>query len=142
MYMQDSNRGPRGPLRRILLVDDEPDIASVIKLGLHKKGYQVDAYTDPKVALDNFRPEHYDLVLSDVRMPGMNGLELAYELKKRDPEICIVFLTAYMDLFEELKRLFVRMDVLDVIQKPVGVTELADRLVQLHDRPRVSGKQS
>lgn len=123
-------------LRKIMVVDDEVDITSVLKMGLQKKGFDIDAFNDPLDALAAFVPGRYDLVLSDVRMPKMNGLELAYEIKKRDPYQKIVFLTAYMDLFSELKKLFQRMDVLDVIQKPVGITELVDRLVSLDEKSR------
>jgi len=113
------------------MVDDESDVAEVFKIGLTKKGFEVDAFSDPVVALASFKPDYYDLVISDVRMPNLNGLELAYELKKLDPNQRIVFLTAFMDLFTELKKLFERMDVLDVIEKPIGISALADRLVEL-----------
>lgn len=125
-----------GKLKTIMLVDDEPDITAVLKSGLQRKGFQVDAFNDPTTALKAFVPGRYDLVISDVRMPKMNGLELAYELKKRDPTQRIVFLTAYLDLFSELKKLFQRMDVLDVIQKPIGISELADRLIILNEKER------
>jgi DNA-binding response OmpR family regulator len=119
-----------------MLVDDEEDIAEVLTMGLRKKGFDVDSFFDPMIALSSFKPGYYDLVLSDVRMPKMSGLELAFELKKLDPTQRIVFLTAYMDLFSELKKLFQRMDVLDVIQKPVGIAELADRLVELDTKSK------
>ena len=109
-----------------MLVDDETDVTEVFKLGLTKKGFVVDAFNDPALALSAFKPDYYDLIISDVRMPKMNGLELAYEIKKLDPDQRIVFLTVYMDLFAELKKLFERMDVLDVIEKPIGIGELAD----------------
>ena len=119
-----------------MLVDDEEDVVTVLRVGLRRKGFAVDAFTDPVAALSSFKPRYYDLVLSDVRMPDMNGLELAYEIKKRDGSQRIVFLTAYIDLFTELKKLFRRMDVLDVIQKPIGIAELADRLVDLEEKDR------
>lgn len=137
MPAQDESK--KSALRTIMLVDDEADITAVLKSGLQKKGFEVDAFNDPSAALAAFVPGRYDLVISDVRMPKMNGLELAYELKKRDPMQRIVFLTAYMDLFSELKKLFQRMDVLDVIQKPVGISELADRLVVLNGKERHHG---
>lgn len=128
-----ANRGRYdGVLRRIMLVDDEADITEVLALGLRKKGLEVDPFVDSMVALSSFKPRHYDLVVSDVRMPKMNGLELAFEIKKIDPSQRIVFLTAYLDLFTELKKLFQRMDVLDVIQKPIGIGELVDRLTELN----------
>jgi DNA-binding response OmpR family regulator len=130
----NSRRG--GVLKHIMLVDDEADIGIVLKAGLERKGFHVDVFNDPSLALSSFLPGQYDLVISDVRMPKMNGLELAYELKKVDPTQRIVFLTAYMDLFSELRKLFERMDILDVIQKPIGITELADRLVALDEKNR------
>jgi DNA-binding response OmpR family regulator len=121
-------------VRRIMMVDDEPDVTDVFKLGLSQKGFEVDAFNDPTVALPAFKPGYYDLVISDIRMPKMNGFELAYEIKKLDSSQRIVFLTAYMDLFAELKKLFERMDVLDVIEKPIGISDLANRLVQLETK--------
>ncbi len=117
-----------------MLVDDEPDITSLFKMGLETKGFQVDVFNDPTQALLNFRPNHYDLVISDIKMPKMNGLELAFEIKKLSADQKIVFLTAFMDLYTELRKLFERMDVLDVIQKPVGIGELADRLSKLEGK--------
>jgi DNA-binding response OmpR family regulator len=116
---------------RIMLVDDEPDITSVFKLGLENKGFSVDAFNDPVKALADFKPNYYDLVISDIKMPKLNGFELAFEIKKLAPNQRIVFLTAFMDLYSEMRKLFARMDVIDVIQKPVGIGELADRLVKL-----------
>ncbi len=117
-----------------MFVDDEPDITDLFKLGLEGKGFRVDAFNDPTRALAEFKPKSYDLVISDINMPKMNGLELAFEIKKLDPVQRIVFLTAFMDLYTELRKLFQRMDVIDVIQKPVGIRELADRIVELETK--------
>jgi CheY-like chemotaxis protein len=61
---------------RILLVDDEKDIVTVIKKGLEKRGLEVDIYTDPLEALSKFTPQLYDLLILDSRMPGMSGIQL------------------------------------------------------------------
>lgn len=61
---------------RILAVDDEPDITHVLKIGLEAKGFIVETYNDPLQALSNFKSESYDLLLLDIRMPGLNGFEL------------------------------------------------------------------
>ena len=119
---------------RIMFVDDEPDITRAFKLGLEGKGFQVDTFNDPTQALAEFRSDYYDLVVSDVKMPKMNGFELAFEIKMIAPNQRIVFLTAYMDLYSELKRLFTRMDVIDVIAKPVGIGELANRIAELESK--------
>jgi len=117
-----------------MLVDDEPDITHAFKLGLESKGFQVDTFNESTRALAEFRADYYDLIISDIKMPKLNGLELAFEIKKIDPDQRIVFLTAFMDLYSELRKLFVRMDVLDVIQKPVGIGELANRLLELENK--------
>ena len=68
---------------RILLVDNEPDNTSVLSMGLEDEGYKVDAFNDPMLALSNFKPNCYSLVILDINMPKMNG----YELYKRIKEI-------------------------------------------------------
>lgn len=76
---------------RIMVVDDEPDITSAFKMGLERSGFQVDAYNNPQQALAEFRPGKYDLLLLDIRMPGMNGFELYQEMKNMDANIKTVF---------------------------------------------------
>jgi two-component system, OmpR family, response regulator ChvI len=67
-----------------LLVDDEPDIIGILKVGLEDNGFKVDAFTDPELALSNFKSGVYDLLLLDVRMPKLNGFELYEQIKKID----------------------------------------------------------
>jgi len=59
--------------KRILLVDDEPDVTYTLEIVLEDKGFMVDSYTDPTLALSNFKPGLYDLLLLDIRMPTING---------------------------------------------------------------------
>jgi DNA-binding response OmpR family regulator len=66
--------------RRILVVDNEPDITITLQIGLEAGGFDVDAFTDPKLALSSFKPGLYDLVLIDIMMPKMDGFAL-YERK-------------------------------------------------------------
>jgi DNA-binding response OmpR family regulator len=65
----------------ILIVDDDYDVASLIKIGLHKIGFTASSFTDPLLALEKFREDsvNYDLVISDVKMSVMNGYELAQQ---------------------------------------------------------------
>ncbi|MDE1816955.1 MAG: response regulator, partial [Thaumarchaeota archaeon] len=80
---------------KILVVDDEPDITASLKNGLQRKGFEVDVYNDPTDALSNFRPDVYDLLLIDIRMPKMNGFELYREVKKKSNSVKICFFTAF-----------------------------------------------
>jgi CheY-like chemotaxis protein len=68
--------------KKVLLVDDDPDITLTYSLALEDSGYVVDTYNDPLVALTRFKPNFYDLLLLDVKMPQMNGLELYEQIKK------------------------------------------------------------
>jgi two-component system, OmpR family, response regulator ChvI len=68
---------------KILLIYDEPDIIYSIKTVLEINGFVVESYTDPTLALSNFKPRLYDLLLLDTTMPKMNGFELYQKLKEK-----------------------------------------------------------
>ncbi|MDA4117172.1 MAG: response regulator [Thaumarchaeota archaeon] len=109
---------------KILVVDDEPDITSSLKVGLERHGFEVDVYNDPKRALADYKPGRYDVVFLDIRMPQMNGFELYRELRKMDEQVAIVFLTAF-DVYEnEFQKLFPDMRVDKFLRKPIGISEL------------------
>jgi DNA-binding NtrC family response regulator len=90
---------------RLLVVDDEPDITTVLKAGLEREGFAVDTFNHPREALENFRPGMYDMVMLDVRMPDIDGFTLYEKLKTIDNKIKVTFMTAfdvaYLDLFKE-----------------------------------------
>jgi two-component system, OmpR family, response regulator ChvI len=66
---------------KILIVDDEPDITLTLGKGLEQGGYKVDIFNDPLVALSNFRPDTYQLLILDIKMPNMTGFELYRKIK-------------------------------------------------------------
>jgi two-component system, OmpR family, response regulator ChvI len=109
---------------RVLLVDDEPDITASLKIGLERHGFQVDTFNDPRKALAEFKPGRYDTILLDIRMPQMNGFELYRELKARDPDVPIAFLTAFDVYQSEFRKVFPDMKVDKLLRKPIGITEL------------------
>lgn len=122
---------PNSILPSVLIVDDEHDVANALRAGLSMNGFSVDVFYDPVKALANFQRSKYDLLISDIKMPKMNGFELVYEMKKIDPDLQVIFLTGYVDLMKEVNRLFNRLNVRDVIQKPIGITELVRRINDL-----------
>jgi CheY-like chemotaxis protein len=89
---------------RILLVDDEPDISLLFKTVLKDKGFEVDSFEDPQVALSHLKPDFYDLVVLDIKMPDMNGFQLYREIKKIDSKLKVCFLTASEMFYEEYRR--------------------------------------
>jgi DNA-binding response OmpR family regulator len=68
---------------RMLLVDDEPDIVYLVTIGLERKGLAVDCYSDPVLALQNFKTGLYQLLVLDIKMPQMDGIELFNRMKKK-----------------------------------------------------------
>ena len=71
-------------MKRIAVVDDEPDITNVLKKGLERNGFIVDTFNDPQAALASFQPMHYDIMIIDIRMPRINGFDLYRQVKKWD----------------------------------------------------------
>ena len=74
--------------KRIFLVDDDHDHTITFRLGLELAGFEVDAYSDSVIALSKFRPYYYDLLLIDVKMPKIDGLELYEKIRKMDNKVC------------------------------------------------------
>jgi DNA-binding response OmpR family regulator len=117
--------------KKVLLVDDEPDLNLTLKLNLEENGFKVDSFTDPLVALENFRGEagQYELLILDMKMPQMNGFELYRQIKKIDDKVKVCFLTAGEIDYEQFrKELFPALDNNCYIQKPIENEMLIKRL--------------
>lgn len=114
--------------RVIMVVDDEPDIATVIQKALKKYNLEVEPFNDPKQALDSFRahPSGYALVITDIRMPGMSGIELADHIWKVRPEIKVLFMTAY--LREVDNTLIPAVHKKNIIEKPAQIQKICDEV--------------
>jgi CheY-like chemotaxis protein len=120
------------PLRRILLVDDESDVISVFKMILEMNGYEIDAYTSPITALENFKPDYYGLLLLDIRMPIMNGFELYRKMRNIDADVKVCFITAFEDYREEFRETFPMLDEFKYfIRKPKAVEDLVNHVATI-----------
>ncbi len=117
-------------LKKVLVVDDETDIAEVVKQGLELQGIQVDAFNDPQRALEHFKPDTYDVVVLDVRMPRMNGFQLYREIMKRDDRTKVLFITAFEESPEEFRKAFPELDTHRFMKKPFTISKLKDRIMQ------------
>jgi two-component system, OmpR family, response regulator ChvI len=109
----------------ILLVDDEPDTLTTYKTFLTIEGYNVADFTDPRKALSHVaqsNPDQYELVVMDIRMPDLNGLQLYYRLKAINPNIRIIFVSA-LDAAQEMVSILPGVKLDDVVQKPVEQKE-------------------
>ena len=85
---------PNSKDKNILIVDDDEDLTNLYETFLKYDGYKVDSFTDPTHALYSFRKDIYDLVLLDLKMPKMSGVELSQELQNIDPNLFYRFITA------------------------------------------------
>src|ERR671913_749749 len=118
------------PLAKLLVVDDDPDIVQVLKLGLLKNRFLVNAFTNPEEALQSFKnnAESYCLVLSDVRMPGLSGIQLAKGVKEINPNVKVVLMTAFEIRDNEFSKVFPSTRVDGFAQKPIGIRELTNKI--------------
>jgi DNA-binding response OmpR family regulator len=111
--------------KKILVVDDEPDLTMLCSLALEYYGFKVDSYTDPQEALSNYKPGYYDLVILDIMMPKMDGFQLYGEIKKKDQKAKVCFLTASELYYEEFRENeYNAIDKNLFIQKPIQNEEL------------------
>jgi DNA-binding response OmpR family regulator len=124
------NEGIKG--KRIMVVDDESDLTLFYKMSLEFHGFEVDTFNDPRKALSNFKPNHYNLVVLDIKMPGMDGFELNKELQKIDDKVNVCFLTASELYYKEFrKEEFCALDKELFIRKPVENEELIKEITRL-----------
>ena len=107
----------------IMIVDDEIDIATFMKLSLQKCGYNVDSFTDSFLALEHFQlnSEDYTIVLSDIRMPGMNGFEFVQKIREVKPKIKVLLMTAFDINTAVFSEELLATKVNGFIQKPISL---------------------
>ena len=115
------------------MIDDEPDIIYSIKRVLEINEFLVDSYTDPTLALSNFKPGLYDLLLLDIKMPKISGLDLYQKMNEIDSSVKICFLTASELFYEEYRRLdaYPSLDKAYFIQKPFRSEDLIHKLNEI-----------
>jgi DNA-binding response OmpR family regulator len=118
--------------KRIMVVDDESDLTLFYRMSLEYHGFEVEAFNDPKKALSNFKPDYYDLIVLDIKMPDMDGFELYREIKERDPNAKACFLTASELYYEEFRaKEYNTLDKDLFIRKPIGNEELIKEINHL-----------
>jgi two-component system alkaline phosphatase synthesis response regulator PhoP len=116
----------------VLLVEDEKNLLSVIKLNLEMEGYTVTAFDNGETAWQKFRGSHYSLIILDVMLPGMDGFELCTNIRKVDKHAPVLFLTARGDAEDRIKGLKLGAD--DYLAKPFHLEELLLRVKALLKR--------
>jgi CheY-like chemotaxis protein len=102
----------------ILLIDDEVGVGRSLGKSLHRHGYDVTAFSDPVEAIGKFRAGVYELALLDIRMPRMNGFQVARAIRRIDPDAKILFITAFEILSREFERIFPEAYIQGFVEKP------------------------
>ena len=117
----------------VLVVDDEKEIAELFYRFLELSGFDCSYFTDPLLALDNFskNSDSYCLVIADLRMPGLGGLELSKELRKYNKNVKVLLITGYLVEesidYEEMKEAGIDM----VLEKPFHFKQLTPILEKI-----------
>jgi len=106
----------------ILVVDDEENAREGLTKILSKEGYAVDMASNGKEAIETLRRQSFDLVITDMRMPLMDGFEVLREIKKMNENIGVIMITAYGEVESYLEA--INMGAFEYINKPVRVNEL------------------
>jgi signal transduction histidine kinase len=136
-YQQNNNTQ-----KKILIIDDEYDLTMTYKIGLESNGFIADTNNDPIDVLSEYKPDYYDLVLIDIRMPEMNGLELYNEIKKIDKNANICFITAYDTDNNTLKQIDMssssskEIENICIIKKPIEIEKLIDLINKKIDKEK------
>lgn len=116
--------------KKIMVVDDETDVISVLEIVLEENGFEVDTFEDPIVALKSYRAGVYDLLILDIKMPEMDGFELYDRIKKIDDNAKVCFLTASEMYYMNSRKL--DKDLL--IQKPIANEDLVEEINKILSR--------
>jgi two-component system, OmpR family, response regulator ChvI len=114
----------------ILLIDDDKDILFTYTSMIKNQGFTITSFSNPYEALNDFsttNPYLYDLIIMDIRMPGINGIKLYSKFKVMNPNVKILFLTA-LDAVNELLSLFPEIKESDILRKPVESQQLLDKI--------------
>jgi DNA-binding response OmpR family regulator len=116
---------------RIFIVDDESDTCLALEKILEENGFKVDKFTDPFLALKNFKADFYGMLILDIKMPKMNGFELYLEIKRIASKVKVMFLTAvseYQQYEAFRKKVFSKLGERHFVSKQIEKEDLVKRV--------------
>jgi DNA-binding response OmpR family regulator len=125
--------GSKQQQKRILIIDDEEDIADILRMTLEYNGFNTDTHTDPVLAYRNFRDGQYDLVILDIKMPDVDGFNLYQKIRRTDGKVKIIFLTASEYYYEQFRKEngFDEFDQELFLRKPIETEDLVQAIKKL-----------
>ncbi|APF18324.1 response regulator receiver protein [Caldithrix abyssi DSM 13497] len=113
-------------IKRILMIDDDRHMHRILQLYLRNSGIVVDGVSSGRLALHKLEQETYDLVLTDIQMPGMDGKELIQKIRKKLPEIPILIISAYEE--EKFEAEIKTMKKIQMVAKPFDQTTILEKI--------------
>ena len=114
--------------KRILIVDDEPDITESFGIALEDSGFEVDKFNDPAIALASFKPNVYNLLILDIKMPKMDGFELYDKIEKIDKNVKVFFISAFEIDHAAIRKQYQTLKIENFIPKPILIPELIKKI--------------
>lgn len=121
----------------ILILDDEPIVSKRLQPSLEKKGYEVEIFTESMKALQRLREREFDIVITDLKMEGVDGMQILAEVKQRSPRTEVIVITGFATM-ETAKESF-RQGVLDFLAKPFKLGEIAEVIRRAEEKQRAGG---
>ena len=112
----------------IMVIEDEKELAALFKALLENMGHDKVIFTDPLMALEFFKQgtKEFSLILTDLRMPQMSGIELAAEIRKFNDKIKIILITAFMVEHLMISGTYKLAEINEIVQKPVKIAALRE----------------
>jgi len=111
---------------RVLIIDDEQDFATALAERLRLRGYEATAIFSPDEALATTKEMQPDVVLLDLRLPGVSGIEMLMTMREFVPGVEIILLTGHLDLAQRIQGM--RLDAFEYIMKPIEIADLINKI--------------
>ena len=118
---------------RIMIIDDEKIVGEMAKISLEQESYEVETFLNAAPAMERLKEEKFDVVVTDLKMKGIDGLELLRTVKNLYPETKVIMITAFANLDAAIEAL--RGDVHDFFPKPVKIKELKESIRRALSKP-------
>jgi DNA-binding NtrC family response regulator len=121
--VEDKGEVVAGPLD-VLILDDEPLVGQRLKPSLEREGYHVEIFVDPRKAISRIEEKEFDIVVTDIRMEEVGGIQVLEKVKAKSPETKVIIITGYATI--ELARESVTKGAFDFIAKPFRIGTIRD----------------
>lgn len=115
--------------KRVVVLDDEPIVCERLKPALEKAGFQVETFTTGQEVIDRFSEEHFDVLVTDIKMQKPDGLEVMKFVKENSPATKVIIITGYATV--ETARDAMKGGAVDFIAKPFKISQLRDLIISV-----------